>query len=152
MFAAGDELTKLRESGDVLGEDVWSAAGVPLRLDAKQLRSARIAAQIVSSLDQAAEVLDLAELNPINDELVVGEAKGVLLEITGSIVAGRTRRWQSNLTSTLESGDVNTWVITLDSGGGSLDNSATLAGWFAEPEPPLRTVACLARAWQRFHP
>jgi membrane-bound serine protease (ClpP class) len=149
VFAAGDELTKLRASGDVLGEDVWSAAGVPLRLDAEQLRSARIAAQKVSSLDQTADALDLAELNPISDELVSGEAQGVLLEITGSIVAGRSRRWQSNLTSTLEAGDVNTWVITFDSGGGSLDNSATLAGWFAEPEPPLRTVAGLVRGEAR---
>jgi membrane-bound serine protease (ClpP class) len=149
VFAAGDELTKLRASGDVLGEDVWSAAGVPLRLDAEQLRSARIAAQRVSSLDQTADALDLAELNPISDELVSGEAQGVLLEITGSIVAGRSRRWQSNLTSTLEAGDVNTWVITFDSGGGSLDSSATLAGWFAEPEPPLRTVAGLVRGEAR---
>jgi membrane-bound ClpP family serine protease len=149
VFAAGDELTELRASGDVLGEDVWSTAGVPLRLDANQLRSARIAAQIVSSLDQTADTLDLAELNPISDDLVTGEAQGVLLEITGSIVASRSRRWQSNLTSTLEAGNVNTWVITFDTGGGSLDNSATLAGWFAEPEPPLRTVAGLVRGEAR---
>jgi membrane-bound ClpP family serine protease len=149
VFAAGEELTKLRKSGDVLGEDVWSVAGVPLRLDAKQLRSVRIAAGLVESLDEAAELLDLAELNPINERIVTGEAKGVLLEITGAIVAGRSRRWQSNLNSTLQSGDVNTWVITIDSSGGSLDNSATLAGWFAEPDPPLRTVAGLVRGEAR---
>lgn len=149
VFASGDELKKLRASGDVLGEDVWCAAGVPLRLEAKQLRSARIAAGVVDSLDQTAELLDLAELNPISDDLVTGEANGILLEISGSIVAGRTRRWQSNLTSTLESGDVNTWVITFDTGGGSLDESATLAGWFADPDPPLRTVAGLVRGEAR---
>lgn len=149
VFAAGEELAELRKSGEVLGEDVWSASGVPLRLSAKQLRSARIAAGVVESLDQAAELLDLAELNPITDELVSGGASGVLLEITGSIASGRVRRWQSNLASTLESGEINTWVITLDSGGGSLDNSATLAGWFAEPEPPLRTVAGLVRGEAR---
>jgi membrane-bound serine protease (ClpP class) len=149
VFAAGKELTALRQSGDVLGEEVWSAAGVPLRLDAKQLRAARIAAQVVDSLDQAAELLDLAALNPIDEEMVTGEATGVLLEITGSISSGRARRWQSNLTSTLDAGDVNTWVVTLDSGGGSLDSSATLAGWFAEPEPPLRTVAGLVRGEAR---
>ena len=114
VFAAGEQLDDLRKSGNVLGEDVWSPPGVPLRLESKQLRSARIAAAVVDSLDQAAEFLDLAELNPISEGLDSGEANGILLEITGSIVAGRTRRWQSNLTSTLESGDVNTWVITID--------------------------------------
>lgn len=149
VFAAGEELSTLRKSGDVLGEDVWSAAGVPLRLDAKQLRSVRIAAGLVVSLDEAAELLDLAELNPISEQTITGDANGVLLEITGAIVAGRSRRWQSNLNSTLQSGDVNTWVITIDSSGGSLDNSATLAGWFAQPDPPLRTVAGLVRGEAR---
>ncbi len=149
VFAAGEELTTLRKSGDVLGEDIWSAAGVPLRLDAKQLRSVRIAAGLVESLDEAAELLDLAELNPISAQIVTGDAKGVLLEITGAIAAGRSRRWQSNLNSTLQSGDVNTWVISIDSSGGSLDNSATLAGWFAAPDPPLRTVAGLVRGEAR---
>ncbi len=149
VFASGEELNTLRKSGDVLGEDVWSAPGVPLRLDARRLRSSRIAHRIVTSLDEAAEFLDLAELNPVSDDLFSGEAKGVLLEITGSIVSGRVRRWQSNLTSTLESGDINTWVIAFDTGGGSLDESATLAGWFAEPEPPLRTVAGLVRGEAR---
>jgi membrane-bound ClpP family serine protease len=68
------------------------------------------------------------------------------LEITGSIASGRTRRWQSNLASTLESGDIDTWVIAIDSSGGSLDSSATLAGWFSEPEPPLRTITGWVRA------
>lgn len=149
VFAAGKELTELRESGDVLGEEVWSAAGVATRLDAKQLRAAKIAAKIVDSLDEASESLDLAALNPIDDDIVSGEATGVLLEITGSIASGRVRRWQSNLTSTLDSGDINTWVVSLDSSGGSLDDSATLAGWFASPEPPLRTVAGLVRGEAR---
>lgn len=149
VFAAGQELVDLRQSGEVLGEDVWSATGVPLRLDAKQLRSARIAAGVVNSLDEAAELLDLAELNPISEQTITGDANGVLLEITGSIVAGRARRWQSNLNSTLQSGDVNTWVISIDSSGGSLDNSATLAGWFAQPDPPLRTVAGWVRGEAR---
>ncbi|MGI9473015.1 MAG: NfeD family protein, partial [Rubripirellula sp.] len=146
---SGPQLKELREAGDVLKEDMWSSVGVPLRLDAKQLRSARIAAGTVRTNDEAAELLDLAELNPIDEKRLTGEAEGVLLEITGSIASGRVRRWQSNLTSTLEAGDVNTWVISIDSGGGSLDNSATLAGWFAEPEPPLQTVAGLVRGEAR---
>lgn len=149
IFEAGEALEQLRQSGEILGEDVWSDPGVPLRLDAKQMRSARIAAGVVESLDEAAELLDLAELNVIDEQSFSGDAKGVLLEITGSIARGRTRRWQSNLNSTLQSGDVNTWVITIDSSGGSLDNSATLAGWFAEPDPPLRTVAGLVRGEAR---
>ncbi len=145
VFAAGDSLDKLRQAGDILDEEIWSAAGVPLQMDARQLRASRIAAAEVSSLDQAAEVLDLAELSPISGQLEAGEANGVYLEISGAIVSNRVRRWQSNLSSTLESGEVNTWVVAIDSGGGSLDHSATLAGWFAQPEPPLRTVAGYVR-------
>ncbi|MCG8653588.1 MAG: nodulation protein NfeD, partial [Pirellulales bacterium] len=141
VFASGQELKDLRESGEVLGEEIWSAAGIPLKLDARQLRTARIAAGMVDSLDQAAELLDLAELNPIDQKMVAGEATGVFLDISGAIVRNRSRRWQSNLNGTLESGEVNTWVVAIDSGGGSLGESASLAGWFAEPEPPLRAVA-----------
>jgi membrane-bound ClpP family serine protease len=141
IFVAGEDLDKLRQSGDVLGEEIWSAAGVPLRLDAKQLRTSRIAAGTVGSLEQAAELLDLAELNPISGELAIAAARGAYLEISGAIVAGRVRRWQANLQSTLDAGDINTWVVSIDSSGGSLDSSATLAGWFASPQPPLRTVA-----------
>ncbi len=149
LFVAGDDLNDLRKSGEVLGEEIWSAAGTPLRLDAKQLRSSRIAAGTVDSLEQAAELLDLAALNPISQQVATGAARGVSLEISGAIAANRVRRWQSNLSSTLQSGEINTWLVTIDSGGGDLDSSATLAGWFAEPEPPLRTVAGLVRGEAR---
>ena len=76
IYATGDELKKLRHSGEVLREEILSAAGVPLRLDAKKLREARIAAGVVDSLDQAAELLDLARLNSVQEKQVSGEAKG----------------------------------------------------------------------------
>ena len=140
-FAYGKELQDLRKSGKILREETWSSAGAPLKMDAKQLRKARIAAGIVASLDEAAELLDLAKINPIDQKQLEGETKGAFLEIAGSISRNRTRRWQSNLASTLNSNDVNTWLISIDSGGGDIDESASLAGLFAEPEPPLRTVA-----------
>ena len=139
-LAAGNELVKLRESGDVLSEEVWSASGVPANVTADQLRSAKVAAGIVSSLEEASEILDLASIAPIEDNLVTGVATGSLLEIAGSISGSRVRRWQSNLNGSLASGDVNTWVITFDSTGGDIDQTATLASLFALPEPPLRTV------------
>mgnify|MGYP001820358270 CR=1 FL=1 len=149
VFAAGEQLNQLRQSGDVLGEEIWSVSGAPLRLSAKQLRSSRIAAGTVQSLEQTAELLDLAELNPISGDLALSVAQGAYLEISGAIVSGRVRRWQSNLQATLDSGDTNTWVVSIDSSGGSLDNSATLAGWFATPQPPLRTVAGWVRGEAR---
>lgn len=149
VFAAGEELQTLRQSGQVLGESVWSAAGVPLRLNAKQLRTAQIALNIADSLDQAAETLDLAAIHSVAGGGVSATARGVLLEITGSIASNRAKRWQSNLASTLESGDINTWLVTIDSGGGNLNESATLAGWFARPEPPLQTVAGIVRGEAR---
>ncbi|MGB7348212.1 MAG: NfeD family protein [Pirellulaceae bacterium] len=149
VFAVGDELKKLRDDGKVLSEEVWAAEGVPLRLDAKQLRQARIAAGIVNSMDQAAELLDLAAINPVDSRRLDGEAKGALLEIAGSISSGRVRRWQSNLAGSLSGDEVNTWVVTIDSGGGDLDQSATLAGLFSQPQPPLREVAGLIQGEAR---
>lgn len=149
VFASGKELDQLRDDGEVLGEEIWSAAGVPLVLEARKLRANRIAAGLVESMDQAGELLDLAALNPIEGDVAIGAPSGILLEVTGAIASNRVRRWQSNLLSTLESGEVNTWVVTIDSGGGSLGDSVTLADWFAEPEPPLRTVAGLIRGEAR---
>ena len=149
LFAAGDQLTELRRAGEVLGEEIWSAKDVPLRLDAKQLRSSKIALQLVDSLEQAADTLDLAELNPIDRRFGSELAVGAYLDISGAIVANRVSRWQSNLSATLEAGEVDTWIVAIDSGGGDLDQSASLAGWFAEPEPPLRTVAGLVRGEAR---
>lgn len=149
VFAVGEELQQMRKGGEILGEEVWSAAGVPLRLEAKRLRSSRIAAGMVESLEQTAELLDLAELNPIDGDVIRGAPNGIHLEISGAIASNRVRRWQSNLMSTLESGEVNTWVISIDSGGGSLGDSVAMADLFAEPEPPLQTVAGLVRGEAR---
>jgi membrane-bound ClpP family serine protease len=139
-FAAGEELVKLRETGQVLGEEVWSAPGVPGTLTADQLRAARIAAGVVDSLEEAAQVLDLAKIAPVESKQIGGEAKAVRLEIAGSISRSRVRRWQSNLSGSLTSDSVNTWLIAFDSTGGDLDQSAAVASMFGLPEPPLRSV------------
>lgn len=140
-FVTTRKLAELRKEGKILSENVISPAGTPLQLDARTLRRARISAGLVNSFEQASEVLDLAELKPLRQAGVLGAANGVLLEITGSIVPGRVQRWQSNLNATLTSDEINTWLISIDSTGGDLNGSMTLAGWFSKPEPPLRTVA-----------
>ena len=140
-FVTTRKLAELRKEGKILSENVISPAGTPLQLDARTLRRARISAGLVNSFEQASEVLDLAELKPLQQAGVLGAANGVLLEITGSIVPGRVQRWQSNLNATLTSDEINTWLISIDSTGGDLNGSMTLAGWFSKPEPPLRTVA-----------
>ncbi|TWU02698.1 NfeD family protein [Stieleria varia] len=143
VFATGDELKELRSSGDVLSEEVWSASGSSLKIEAEQLRSTKIAAGIVDSLEGVAEILDLAETSIIDDTAVAGEAKGVMLDISGAISSSRVRRWQSNLDATLAGGDINTWILSIDSSGGDFDESALLAATFASPSPPLRSVAGL---------
>ncbi|TWT76408.1 hypothetical protein CA13_69020 [Planctomycetes bacterium CA13] len=149
VFATGNDLDKLRSTGQITSESIWSSANVPLRIDANQLRSSRIAAGIVGSKEKVAELLDLASLNPIDHSTKSGEPKGVLLEMVGSITDSRSRRWQSNLRGTIEAGDINTWVIAIDSPGGSLGQSVTLADWFANPDPPLHTVAGFIQAEAR---
>lgn len=134
-------LNQLRKEGRILKENIISPAGIPLELDAQQLRSARVSAGIVDSVEQGLELLDLAQVEPLKQARLLGDPKGAMLEITGSITSGRVKRWQSNLNSTLKSGETNTWLISMDSTGGDLNGSMILAGWFSRPEPPLRTVA-----------
>ena len=78
VFAAGEQLSSLRQSGQLLGETVWSAPGVSLRINAQQLRTAQIASAIADTVEQAAEVLDLAEVYPVKSGDVAGKSKGVL--------------------------------------------------------------------------
>ena len=140
-YATTKTLSELRKEGKILKENIISPDGIPLKLDAKQLRSARISAGIVDTVEQGLELLDLAQLRPLKQAALLGEAKGAMLEITGAITGGRVKRWQSNLSATLKSGETNTWLISMDSTGGDLNGSMILAGWFSKPEPPLRTVA-----------
>jgi membrane-bound serine protease (ClpP class) len=140
-FVSGKNLDQLRKNGKILEENIISPKGIPLNLNSQQLRAARISAGIVDSIEQGIELLDLATLDPLKKAGLLGAPKGVLLEITGSIAGGRVRRWQSNLNATLKSDEINTWLISMDSTGGDLNGSMILSGWFAKPEPPLRTVA-----------
>lgn len=142
-LAAGENLQSLRQQGTVVSESIWSAPGQPLRLDSARLRSARMAAAEIQSLDKAAEFLDLADVAAIDSQQFLGEAKGVTLDIVGSVASSRSRRWQSNLSSSLSKDGINTWLINIDSIGGSLDSSAALAGLFADPQPPLAQVGAL---------
>ena len=140
-YATTKTLNELRNQGKILKENILSPNGIPLKLDAQLLRSARISAGIVNTVEQRLELLDLAQVEPLQQAGLLGEAKGALLEITGAITGSRVKRWQSNLNATLKSGETNTWLISMDSTGGDLNGSMILAGWFSNPEPPLRTVA-----------
>ncbi|MCH1440196.1 MAG: nodulation protein NfeD, partial [Rubripirellula sp.] len=140
-YATTKTLNELRKEGKILKENIISPAGLPLKFDAQQLRSARISAGIIDTIDQGLELLDLATIEPLKQAGLLGDPKGAMLEITGAITGGRVQRWQSNLSATLKSGDTNTWLIAMDSTGGDLNGSMILAGWFSQPEPPLRTVA-----------
>lgn len=139
QFAAGESLGQLRRSGRVLEESVWSVEGEPLRLSSDQLRSIRAAAAIVSSKEEVADWLDLAELRSRTAQ-ESAEAVGVLLRISGVVAENRVRRWQSNLAATTEKGDINTWLVAVDSPGGNLSQSAALAMVFAEPGAAIQSV------------
>ncbi|MDM4016592.1 NfeD family protein [Roseiconus lacunae] len=138
-FAAGKDLVKLRETDRVLSEETWSAPGAPTVLSADQLRSSRILAGLTSDQREVADVLDLAELIGVGEQSDGGALKGVHLEIAGSISRNRVRRWQSNLNASLEN-DVNTWLVSINSVGGDMDQSAILASLIGMPEPPLRNA------------
>lgn len=143
-FAFGEQLAELRRSGEGWREDVWAAAGEPLMLAADKLRDARIASQIVPTIDRARAALELAELRSVSEEMLVGTAVGALLDINGSISTDRVRRWELNLINSAESGDVNLWMVSIDSPGGNLNGSVQLAGTFSTVQPPIRRTVGFA--------
>lgn len=138
QFALGDQLEELRRSGEGWREDIWAAAGEPLILTADKMRDSRIASQIVPTIDRARAALELAELRSINDEMLTGAAAGTLLEINGSISADRVRRWELNLVNSAENGDINLWMVSIDSPGGNFSGSVQLAGTLSSVQPPIR--------------
>lgn len=141
VFASGESLVKLRETGQAVNENQWSSAGQPLVMSANQLVEARIAAAMVQSQNELAEFLDLAKLVPLQGGAASETAQGVLCEITGSIASNRADRWQSNLNASLAEPTTNAWMIRIDSDGGSFDSSVGLAESFSQLNPPILRVA-----------
>ena len=140
-FVTGDELQTLRRDGGGWREDVWATAGEPLILPARRLQDARIASDLVQSLDAVRGSLDLAELRGIDDRMVQDRPIGVLLDVKGAISLERVRRWELNLINAADRGEINMVLLTLDSPGGNLGASVQLAGTLASTAPPLRQAA-----------
>lgn len=140
-FASGEELQAIRRDGGGWREDVWATAGEPLILPARRLLEARIAADMVPSIDRVRETLDLAEMRPVDDGMLQGQALGVLLDVKGAISLDRVRRWELNLINAADQGDINMVLVTLDSPGGDLGASVQLAGTLSSTAPPLRRAA-----------
>lgn len=138
-FVVGADLDALRQSGDVLEESVWSAAFEPLTLSANRLRELRAATAIVSDKNEVADRLGLSGLRDTDSDRVAN-AIGVYVRINGSINPQRVRRWQTNLASTIEKGGTNTWLFEVNSPGGSLSASASLAAVIADPGSSIRKV------------
>jgi len=137
-FAFGDQLEALRRGGEGWREDVWAAAGEPLIMIAEKMRDARIASQIVPTIDRARAALELAELRAVSEEMLQGTTFGALLEVNGVISTDRVRRWELNLSNSAEGGDVNLWMVSIDSPGGNLNGSVQLAGTLSTVQPPIR--------------
>lgn len=147
-FLSGEQLGDLRRSGDVVEESIWSVAGEPLVLSPDNLRQLRAAIAIVQSTSDVADRLNLSQLREAGTESL-GPATGVLLPITGPIGGDRVRRWTTNLTATTESGEINTWLIRIDSPGGDLVKSASLAAVLADPGPTIQSVGGLVSGQAR---
>ncbi|PHQ33277.1 NfeD family protein [Rhodopirellula bahusiensis] len=138
-FLSGKSLLDARSAGRVASENTLANSGEPLVLDANQLRQIRAAAAIVDSEETVSDWLELSALQS-DDSRSVDEAVGRLVRVTGNITGSRVRRWQSNLAATIDSPDVNTWLIAIDSPGGNLNRSASLAATLADPGIAIQAV------------
>ncbi|MEM9825429.1 MAG: NfeD family protein [Planctomycetota bacterium] len=135
QFLAGQALDDARGRGDLIREDVWSGPGKPLEISAEALREAQIASGIATDAQQVARLLDLASLED-QETIETFDAKGILVAIDANVSAGRVRRWNSSLAAIDE--DVNLYFVTINSAGGNLDASATMAANLVDPPPEIR--------------
>jgi membrane-bound ClpP family serine protease len=140
-MASGETLKQERESGTILKEEVWKRSGQLLTLSPERLREIRATAGTIDSIEEAADILDIAQWVSQDSSGILAEPQGSLIELEGSISRNRVRRWQSNLNASLESGNTNTWIVSIDSSGGDLKSSSSLAASFALFQPPLQMVA-----------
>ncbi len=138
-FLSGDSLLTARADGRVASETTLANAGEPLVLDANQLRQIRAAAAVVDSVATVSDWLELKELQS-DDPRSINQAVGRLVRVTGNITGSRVRRWQSNLAASIDSPDVNTWLVAIDSPGGNLNRSASLAASLADPGIAIQSV------------
>ncbi|MCC9658940.1 NfeD family protein [Rhodopirellula halodulae] len=141
-FMSGETLDQARNEGNLVSESTWSEAGEPLVLDSERLRRVRAAAAIVGSENAVMDWLELSRLQK-DEAQSTGALVGRLVRITGNVTRARVRRWQSNLAASVESPDVNAWLVAIDSPGGSLSRSASLAATLADPGPEIRVVGGL---------
>lgn len=137
-FVSGDEIAELRKEGGGWQEEIWATPGQPLVLNVERLRTARIASHVVASTEELTQVLDLASLEPIADQLIGKELVPGLLEVSGSISKDRVRRWELNLAKASDAGELNTVVVVIDSSGGDLNASVMLAGTLSSTQPPMK--------------
>jgi membrane-bound ClpP family serine protease len=138
-FATGSVLESARQSGEVLEESIWSPAFEPLTLSANRLRELQAATAIVSDENEVADRLGVSGLRRETSE-GSEDAVGVYVRINGTINPQRVRRWQTNLAATTEKGETNTWLIEVDSPGGNLAASASLAAVMSDPGASVRSV------------
>ena len=136
---SGDDLKNARDGGNVVRETVWSDRSKTLSLNAADLRKLGVATAQVDSLSAAAEFLDLADLEPFGTDTLVTEPVGVLMNLVGTLNAGRQRRLQSNLAAV--GPPTNTLMVRLDSSGGDLNASAAMASTLVAPNPPIVRTA-----------
>ncbi len=141
QLLCGEDLEGVRAEGQIISESIWSESGTPLRLESAKLRSSNASSQIVDNKLEVADFLDLAKTEAIEPETSEIERVARYLQISGAISSSRIARWQSNLRATLKDTTVNTWLISIDSDGGSPADSLVFSDWLVEPPSPIQSVA-----------
>lgn len=125
-FVAGEELAELRAAGEAWKETQLSEAGRPAVFSADQLRSYRWASQVVDSRDALAQWLGVSRFRTPS-ATDAGTRGAVRLDVSGPINGSRVRRFESNIVAALDSDEVDSLFVTIDSPGGDLGSSLQLA-------------------------
>lgn len=140
-LARQESLSESLESGAILEQEVLSRHGEALVLTADGLRKLNISSRTQNQTNEIAEFLDLAVVQRTKSPSEKRRAEGSLLQIKGAISSSRIRRWQSNLSATIKQKEVNTWLLEIDSDGGTLTASTSFANWLTAPSDSIQTVA-----------
>jgi membrane-bound ClpP family serine protease len=141
-FCLSDELEELRRERTIKSESILFRRGEAGRLSGREARSLGFAKYLAEDRDALARELGLPPESLQEDPLLGRPLEPRMVEVAGPITAPVVNRLESMINDLLRGGNVNFLCVRINSPGGALTESLTLANYLAGLDSgSVRTVA-----------
>lgn len=141
-FVLPDEIENIKKTRTVESTEVLFPAGQPGRLTGREARSFGLIDYLASDRREVASALDLDPDALLLDPSLGGQWRAIQVDIKGPINATLARQSQRLIDDAMRDRDVNFICLWIDSPGGSLVDSMSLANHLATLDSgKIRTVA-----------